>query len=45
MNSEDEETHTPAEFYSAFANSVYRDTDEGKLQALEEHRIVTGKHY
>ncbi len=40
MNSEDEETHTPAEFYSAFANSVYRDSDEGKLQALEEQEIT-----
>ena len=40
MNSDDEETHTPAEFYSAFARSAYRDTDEGKLTALEEQEIT-----
>tara|TARA_Y100000004_G_scaffold178943_1_gene222034 strand:- start:349 stop:1011 length:663 start_codon:yes stop_codon:yes gene_type:complete len=40
MNTDDEETHTPAEFYGAFANAVYSETDEGKLEALAEQDIT-----
>lgn len=40
MNTDDEDTHTDAEFYSAFSRAVYKDTDEGMLEALAEQDIT-----
>jgi hypothetical protein len=40
MNDEDKETHTPAEFYSAFSNAVYKEDNEDKLKELERQEIT-----
>lgn len=40
MDSIDEETHTPAEFYSAFSNSVYKYDDDERLKRLEDQGIT-----
>ena len=40
MDSIDEKTHTPAEFYSAFSNAVYSYDDDERLDRLAEQGIT-----
>jgi len=39
MNDDDEETHTDAEFYSAFARAAYGEDDAGRMDRLEDQDI------
>ncbi len=39
MDSIDEETHTPAEFYSAFSNAVYKDDTPAMEEELERQGV------